>query len=117
MLHYGFSSKDYYNVFNPVKYYSMEEIDYGRKNIVVAHFFHFCGESAWDRNTCHPYAALFKKYLKMSPWAESYCPEKKKKSNLLKAEKFLYRILPQKIFLYLWYNERVRKGIVYQREG
>jgi len=115
MLHYGFSAKDYYKAFNPVDYYLEEEIEETRNSIVVAHFFRFCGESPWDKNTCHPYKRLFQKYLNMSPWENVYIATNKKKKWYELVEKVAYIFLPKGIFLKIWFNYRESKGYYFRK--
>ena len=39
-LTYAFTPKEYFSVYHQKDYYSLEEIEKGRKNIKIAHFFH-----------------------------------------------------------------------------
>lgn len=100
--HYVYKEKDFRRAFPQGGFYESYEImEEAQKEAVVRHFERFVGESAWNAGTAHPYAKLFDKYLQVSLWKDY----EKKPSNLtgvLKIENILYRILPKKIFVYIY---------------
>ncbi len=111
VLLYNYTVKQYFKVYHQNDYYTPNEVDKGKDNIKIAHFFHWCGESAWNRGTLHPYRKLFRQYLQISPWAESYVPVKKKLTRTQKIEKTLYALLPKLLFLKIWHWYRARIGL------
>lgn len=110
-LLYAFTAKQYFSVYRQKDYYTYEDVEKARKNIKIAHFFHWCGESAWNKGTLHPYRKLFRKYLTISPWSDSFVPVKKDTDYVLKIEKFLWVIMPKRIFLQIWHTYRARHGL------
>lgn len=108
---YTFSVRQYFTMYKPKDYYSMDEVKAGIQNIKIAHFFHWCGESAWSKGTLHPYRKLFQYYLSSSPWNDTYIPQKKQLNRVYRIEKFLYIILPKCLFFSIWYNYRKRHGL------
>lgn len=97
--HYVYDEKAFIRAFKPGGFYTdsavMEEAN---KHAVIRHFERFVGESAWNANSCHPYAQLFDEYLAKSPWCD-YPKRPAKLSLTLKIEKMLYRLLPKNAFL------------------
>ena len=65
---------------------------------MIIHFFRYLGRHPWDKDSMHPDAELFVKWLKLTPWADME-PKEKEISFFIKVERFLYRILPGKLFL------------------
>lgn len=116
-LLYKFKTSQYFNVFHQRDYYSREEVEYAKNNVIIAHFFHWCGESAWNKGTLHPYRKLFRQYLQISPWKDSYVPVRKKfdlrdkHQRLLIIEKIAYIVLPKGLFLKLWHETRRKVGL------
>lgn len=110
-VHFAFTTKQYFSVYKHKDYYSYKEVEKGKKNIKIAHFFHWCGESAWNKGTLHPYRKVFRYYLNMSPWKNSYVPVKVKTNYVLKIEKILYFVMPKGIFLRIWHAYRARHGL------
>ena len=99
--HFVYKEKDFRKAFPQGGFYSIEIMEEAQKYPVIRHFERFVGESAWHKNTAHPYALLFDKYLKLSLWKDY----KKSPANLkgvLRIENILYRIFPHKIFLYIY---------------
>lgn len=115
-LHYGFRTEDYYKVFCPNGYYDAQEVESAKQDIRVAHFFHFCGESAWNKNTCHPYGKLFKQYYLKSPWNNSFVLSRKKLSRVQRVEKILYYVLPGRLFLTLWRAMMIKNNHLYVKK-
>lgn len=110
-LNYAFTAKQYFSVYRYNNYYTYEEVERGRKNIKIAHFFHWCGESAWNKGTLHPYRKVFRDYLNISPWKDSFVPVKKELNWVCKVEKVLWIVLPKKMFLIIWHEYRARHGL------
>lgn len=116
-LLYKFKTSQYFKTYNQRDYYTREEVENAKKNIVIAHFFHWCGESAWNKGTLHPYRKLFRYYLDISPWKETYIPVRKnynlkdKFDRMRMMEKIAYSVLPKGIFLKLWYGMRKKMGL------
>lgn len=108
---YAFTPKQYFSVYHQSDYYSQDEIEVARNNIKIAHFFHWCGESAWNKGTLHPYRKLFHYYLELSPWAEDYKAAKKEIGTVQKIEKILYVVLPKRVFLWIWHTYRAHHGL------
>lgn len=50
-------------------YYSDEEIKEGKENPCVIHFTAGDYIRPWYKNSNHPYASIYKKYYKLSPWS------------------------------------------------
>lgn len=100
--HYVYKEKDFRKAFPQGGFYESYEImQEAQEKPVIRHFERFVGHSAWNKNSVHPYAKLFDKYLKDSLWSDY----EKKPANLtttLKIENFLYRILPKKIFVHIY---------------
>lgn len=110
-LLYAFTAKQYFSVYHQKDYYTYAEVESGKKNIKIAHFFHWCGESVWNKGTLHPYRKLFKYYLNISPWRDSFVPTKKKISFVQQIEKILWIIMPKVFFLRIWHTYRARHGL------
>lgn len=110
-LHYAFTAKQYFSIYHYKDYYTYEEIEKARKDIKIAHFFHWCGESAWNKGTLHPYRKLFRQYLAISPWKDSFVPVIKNINMVMKIEKLLWVIVPRGIFLWIWHTYRSRHGL------
>lgn len=100
--HYAYNEKDFRKAFPQGGFYESYEImEEAQEKPVIRHFERFVGESAWHKNTAHPYAKLFDKYLENSLWSDY----EKKPANLsftLRIENMLYRILPKKIFVHIY---------------
>lgn len=100
--HYIYNEKDFRKAFPQGGFYeSLEIMEEAQKTPVIRHFERFVGESAWNANTAHPYAKLFDKYLEKSLWSD-YEKKPAKFTTVLKIENILYRILPKKIFVYIY---------------
>lgn len=103
----AYKAKDYMKAFPQKNYYTEEEIDSCKNNGVILHFERFIGESAWNNPTVHPYGAVFREYLKESPWASMELKEAQN-STVFKIEKLMYNFLPSKLFVRIY-------GIAYRR--
>lgn len=100
--HYVYDEKDFRRAFPQGGFYdSLEIMEEAQRDAVIRHFERFVGESAWNANTAHPYAKLFDKYLQKSLWKD-YKKQPAKLTMTLKIENILYRILPKKIFVYIY---------------
>lgn len=97
-VHRVYDNKLYYRCFGQVAYYSSEELEAAKKNVVIYHFFRFIGEFPWNRKTVHPYKKIFNHYLRLSPWKE-YVKQPADKNAFMKIEKILYICMPRGIFL------------------
>lgn len=82
-------------------YESFEIMEEAEKHPVIRHFERFVGESAWNKNSVHPYAKLFDQYLALSLWKD-YQKKPANLHGLLKIENILYRCLPHNIFVYIY---------------
>ena len=100
--HYVYSEKAFRRAFPQGGFYDdlaiMEE---AQKDARIRHFERFIGESAWDKNTIHPYAFLFDMYLKQSEWKD-YEKKERRLTGILKIENILYKILPHNLFVYIY---------------
>ena len=99
--HYVFSDKHFRRAFEPGGFYDEQTLKDAETDVRIRHFERFMGESAWHKNTVHPYAHLFDQYLKESLWFD-YEKTESKLTSVLKIERFLYRILPANIFVYIY---------------
>lgn len=101
--HMVYDNKTYFSCFKHPSgsYYSDSEIDNGRKDIRIIHFFRYLGESPWHENNLHPARKLFDKYLSASPWKD-YKKQKANKGIIFKLEKLMYIVLPKKIFFHIF---------------
>lgn len=100
--HYVYNEKDFRKAFPQGGFYESYEImEEAQDKSVIRHFERFVGESAWHKNTIHPYASLFDEYLEESLWSD-YEKKPAKLSLILKIENILYRVLPKKIFVYIY---------------
>ena len=97
---YMFDLKNYLKTFNH-PYYSVEDIEEAKKNVVIYHFFRVMGEFPWHKNNLHPFNELFDKYLSISPWS-GYEKNESGISFVFKIEKLLYKFLPEQIFIRLF---------------
>lgn len=84
------------------KYYGQNEIENAVKQPAIVHYLRYIGESPWNADNVHPGTVYFDKYLAISPWAD-YTKKRAKRGMIFKIEKFLYRVLPQSIFIRIFY--------------
>lgn len=101
-IHNVISLKCYTRTFMTKLYYSCSEIERTKNEVKIMHCFRFLGEFPWHQNNMHPFSKDFDIYLTKSPW----CDYKKKKAVcplILKIEKFIYIILPNDIWGYIFY--------------
>lgn len=119
-VHKVYKDKTYFNCYGQEGYYTAEEIEDARRNVVIYHSFRFVGEFPWNKGSIHPYKNLFNHYLELSPWKD-YVRKPADSSVFMKIEKVLYRMLPKGVFLrvfvffhHLYLNKRpeIRKAKV-----
>lgn len=96
-----------YNLYSKVykhkeTYYSKGEVEEAVKTPLVIHYLRYIGESPWNADNVHPGKVYFDKYLAMSPWAD-YTKKRANRGTIFIIEKFLYRVLPQSIFIRIFY--------------
>ena len=118
-LHARYSAKEYFKAY-PVRttvtgdnneYYSSDEIECGKSSAVIYHCYRWLGEFTWNKNNFHPFNELFDKYLRQSLWKD-YEKRKAKLGFMLRGEKILYRILPPRLFIFVFKkaHEMMLKG-------
>ncbi len=98
---YMYEAKNYRSVYKAEQYYSVEEIEDAKKHPAIMHFFRILGDYPWEKQNMHACSADFHEWLNRSLWADVKDLEKKR-SIIFSIEKFLYKLLPQKIFLCLF---------------
>lgn len=96
--HRAYSDKAYAKCFGFDNYYSQEEIEDARRNPIIIHAYRFIGEFPWHKNNYHPDTQLFDEYLAKSPWSD-YIKKPANTGFVLKAEKALFKMLPNDMFL------------------
>ncbi len=97
-VHLAYSVETYLKCYRDQSYYSKKEIEESVKQPVIYHFFRFLGEFPWNKNNIHPDRQIFDQYLQMSLWKD-YKKEKADARFMMKAEKLMYLIFPQSVFL------------------
>lgn len=100
-VHLAFSDRSYYRCFGRENYYSREEVQHGRDEAVIYHFFRFVGEFPWNSNNVHPDNQRFDFYLEKSCWSD-YRKKPAETGIVLKIEKIIYKIMPRSLFIYLF---------------
>ena len=81
---------------SPKQYYSASEIEAARINPGILHMVRIFGCNPWHKNNSHPDKEIFEKYKNVSLWRDMEM-WMQPKDSLISVEKFLYRILPEKI--------------------
>ncbi|MFI3177262.1 MAG: glycosyltransferase family 8 protein [Eubacteriales bacterium] len=99
--HMKYEPQHYLNIYVTKNYYTKTELENAKEQPAIIHTFRYLGEFPWHKNNLHPANKYFDEYLKVSLWNE-YVKEKADVSLLLKTEKFLYQILPSKLFLHIF---------------
>lgn len=103
-IHLVYPYKVYSKVYkHKEKYYSEKEVNEAVKNPKIIHYLRYIGESPWHEGNVHPGVVYFDQYLLISPWKD-YKKKKKKKSMVFKIEKAMYKCLPSKLFLRIFYH-------------
>lgn len=82
-------------------YYTPTEIAQARAKPCIIHFFRFCGEYPWQPGNIHGCKALYESALDDSLWKGFRYPVKPLKL-VFRVERVLYRVLPQKLFLWIF---------------
>ena len=100
-IHYQFDFRFYTKIWGTDCYYDAKEVSEAFSDIRIMHFFRFAGDFPWNTDSVHPYADLFNHYLEGSLWQnmEKHPAEKNK---IFSIEKWLYRFLPQPLFLIIF---------------
>lgn len=101
-IHILFDSDVYLNYFK-TGYYSKEELDDAYNHSVILHSLRIFGDRPWDYNSLHPHQKIFCEYKNRTLWSE-YTIQKKKKKTVHIIEYNLYKILPKKLFFYIFYK-------------
>lgn len=100
--HFVYSEKAFRKAFKQGGFYEdLKVMEEAQKHPVIRHFERFVGQSAWQKNTVHPYAPLFDKYLDVSPWKD-YVKKAGNPTLTAKIELLLYKILPHDLFVYVF---------------
>lgn len=97
-VHKVYDTKTYFNCYTQEGYYSAEEIEDAKKDVVIYHSFRFLGEFPWNKRTVHPYKDMFNTYLNLTPW-KGYIRKPANSSIAMKVEKMLFVFLPKRVFL------------------
>ena len=101
-IHAMFKSDIYLHYFKK-DYYSKEQIDEASNNVVIMHAIRMFGDRPWDHSSLHPFTDEFEKYRKESLWS-NYSFIKKEKKTVHKIEYHLYKLLPKRLFFYVFYK-------------
>lgn len=102
-VHLVYPYKLYSKVFKHCEeYYSKNEIEEAVKAPVIIHYLRYIGESPWNADNVHPGTTYFDKYMALSPW-NNYIKKRVNRGMIFKIEKVLYRVLPQSIFIRIFY--------------
>lgn len=100
-VHLAFKVKDYFRVYSDNAYYTKEQIEKSKRNVIIYHAFRFLGEFSWDKKNAHPNNDIFDFYLNKSPW-HNYEKTAAERNWMMRIEKILYYILPKNVFLSLF---------------
>lgn len=97
-IHYQFDFSWYSKIWGTDCYYPMEEVSAAFSDIRIKHFFRFAGDFPWNTDSVHPYTDIFNHYLSVSLWRDLK-KNPSTKNIIFSIEKWLYRHLPQSLFL------------------
>lgn len=102
-VHFFYRDDAYFPIYKwePGMYYTPAEIAEARKKPAIIHFFRFCGEYPWQPGNMHGCKSLYEAALEKSLW-KGFCYPKKPLKLVFRIERILYRILPQKLFLWIF---------------
>ena len=118
-VHRAYTDAAYEKVYGFKHYYTQKQIQHARENPVVLHTYRFLGEFPWHKGNCHPDTVLFDSYLRRSPWKD-YKKLSAKTGFIFKCEKFLYRVLPRRLFLRIFaaalYRSFYKKEMKFRKE-
>ena len=87
--------------FHDQAYYTQEQLQSARENIVVLHFMRFLGQSPWNSESLHPHCGRFDLYLSLSPWKD-YKKKPARNDLVFRIERWLYRYMPRSVFFWLF---------------
>lgn len=100
-LHSRYSAKEYLKAYGKKGYYSEEEINLSKDNVIIYHCYRWLGEFPWNKGNLHPFNKVFDYYLYQSPWNE-YKKQYAKKGIAIHIEKLLYLLFPRNLFLQIF---------------
>ncbi len=103
-LHGRYTAKEYFSSYKPrslSEYYDIGEISSANKNAVIYHCYRWLGEFPWNKGNLHPFNDVYDKYMQQSLWSESI-KDRADIGFMLKTEKFLYRIMPKRVFIHVF---------------
>lgn len=101
-LHFVYSFHLYQKYWYQPNYYSETEIRESLNDLKIIHFFRYLGQFPWHQNALHPHTAVFDCYLAQSEWADYRKKPSGNQDFVFQVERWLYKILPQKLFLPLF---------------
>ena len=100
-IYYLAKADVFVDVFKDRVYLSVEEIINEKKHATILHLLQSLGDHPWDENSIHPYKYIFEKYKNISEWKN--LDKSKTKLNVLnRFERVLYKVLPRRLFLYIF---------------
>ena len=101
-IHLMYSDKAYFRMRRRGDYYLENEVAGARGKIKILHFFRVLGDYPWAEGNCHPAQEEFQRWKQISLWQGE--PDiRKKRGVVFRAERLLYRVLPEKLFLRLFW--------------
>lgn len=100
--HYVYKAKAFLRAFPQEGFYDANTLDNGNRNAIIRHFERFLGESAWDKDSIHPYAPLFKEYQIKSPWKDYRYTYTRNNQMIFRIERIFYKTLPHDFFVYIF---------------
>lgn len=107
-IHLVYPYKTYSAVYkHKEKYYTEQEIAEAVEKPKIVHYLRYIGESPWNEGNVHPGTIYFDRYLSMSLW-KNYKKEKKKNTWIFRIEKVMYKLIPRKVFLRIFYRVHER---------
>lgn len=93
--------KEDYIAVTPDLFYSSEEIASAYDAPVIIHMDVFLGEKPWQTGTIHPVKEYFDTWLAKSMWS-GYKGDPVNTGMLYSLEKWLYKVLPKRMFYRVW---------------
>lgn len=96
--HYMYLDNVYFKVYGRYDYYSLEELKESRRDVKIVHFLRVLGNYPWENANYHPLSNLYEEWKNKSLW-KNKTNINKKRSLFFKIEIFLYKILPNVLFL------------------
>jgi len=101
-MHVAYPHPLYMKHYRPVNYYSSEDVKNASDDPRIMHFLRFLGETPWTKNSIHPCAEIYDKYLSKTPWSNEEKISAKNNGFSFRIGRFLYGILPKSVFLRLF---------------